>query len=462
MTSSVSRRFLLLSFDWTRPKDPPLSLGHASLLAHMRAHPQQRVRLDLRERSWSVNNGAFRPDDVVQYVLDNVADGVRTDIGMGAFVWNEQAVQAVSAALKQTHRFQGRILLGGPQVSYVENVADLETLYPHADVFFRGMAEQTLRRFVVDADESPVNGIHVRGVPSLGLKASEADLSALESPLLSGTIGAQRFLRWETQRGCPFKCSFCQHRASELGPKLRRTTFALDRVLAEARWLCDHKAVVRDVAVLDPTFNSGAMHLQVLDALAEGGFDGKLALQVRPEMVRPEFLDRVARLNHGGARVVLEFGVQSIHRAEFRAVDRATNLARVERTIGECHARRIEFEVSLIFGLPEQTLQSFEASVAWCRAQRVPVVRAFPLMLLRGTPLHEEREARQLVEEVCFTEEPGIDRVQLGIPHVVSSPTFSRNDWLRMREIAAQLDKHDNIINNNSTGCNEARAPNVL
>jgi radical SAM superfamily enzyme YgiQ (UPF0313 family) len=421
-----------------------------------------------------VNSGTFRPDDAVQYVLDNTRDGVRTDVGIGAFVWNEAAVQAVTASLKRTHRFAGRILLGGPQVSYVENVADLESFYPHADVFFRGMAEQTLRRFVIDGDDdddsnhSPVHGIHVRGVPSLGLKAAEADLSALASPLLSGTLRPQRFLRWETQRGCPFKCSFCQHRASDLGPKLRRSTFALDRVLAEARFLCDHKAVVRDVAVLDPTFNSGAIHLGVLDALVDGGFDGKLALQVRPEMVRPELLERVARLNGGGARVVLEFGVQSIHRAEFRAVDRATNVARVEQTIAECHARRIEFEVSLIFGLPEQTLQSFEASVAWCRAQRVPVVRAFPLMLLRGTPLYEERAARQLVEEIANTEEPGIDRVQLGIPHVVASPTFSRNDWLRMRDIAAQLDnKHSSSNNDSSTssssssssGSSEARAP---
>jgi radical SAM superfamily enzyme YgiQ (UPF0313 family) len=320
-----TRRLLLVSLDWTRPKDPPLSLGHASLLTHLRSH-----RVDVMERSWSVNSGSFHFDDVVRFAMTH--SDARTDIGFGAFVWNEDAVQAITRTLKTERRFGGRVLLGGPQVSYIDSVYELESLYPHADVFFRGSAEDTLRRFVASGGADVASGVHVRGTASLGLKASEIDLNALASPLLSGVIAPQRFLRWETQRGCAFRCSFCQHRETDLGPALLRKTFAADRVLAEARWLCEHKAVVRDVAVLDPTFNSGPMHLRVLDELAEGGFDGKLALQVRPEMVKPPFLDAVERLNGGGARVVLEFGLQTVHAAEFKAIDRPVNLRRVERT----------------------------------------------------------------------------------------------------------------------------------
>lgn len=33
-----ARKLLLPSLDWTRPKDPPMSLGHASILANLKKH----------------------------------------------------------------------------------------------------------------------------------------------------------------------------------------------------------------------------------------------------------------------------------------------------------------------------------------------------------------------------------------------------------------------------------------
>ena len=49
-------------------------------------------------------------------------------------------------------------------------------------------------------------------------------------------------------------------------------------------------------------------------------------------------------------------------------------------------------QVITIYGLPNQTLGTFEASVEWCLRRGVPRVRAWPLMLLRGTPLEAQRE----------------------------------------------------------------------
>jgi radical SAM superfamily enzyme YgiQ (UPF0313 family) len=47
------------------------------------------------------------------------------------------------------------------------------------------------------------------------------------------SLEKQRFIRWETQRGCPFRCSFCQHRES--GVRLRRRSLALSRIDAAAQ-----------------------------------------------------------------------------------------------------------------------------------------------------------------------------------------------------------------------------------
>ena len=63
---------------------------------------------------------------------------------------------------------------------------------------------------------------------------------------------------------------------------------------------------------------------------------------------------------------------------------------------------------------------------------------AFPLMLLRGTPLYEQKEKLGLVEK-CEVAHEAIERVQDEIPHVVESPSFTFDEWRRMADIAVTL-----------------------
>jgi radical SAM superfamily enzyme len=110
-----------------------------------------------------------------------------------------------------------------------------------------------------------------------------------------------------------------------------------------------------------------------------------------------------------------------------KAIRRKNHIALVESVISQLRSRAIDFEVSLIYGLPEQTVSSFRTSVEWCLTRGVPTVRAFPLMLLRGTPMERDRARWRLVEN----DEP--------IPLVVESSTFSRSEWATMRRIAEGL-----------------------
>ncbi|PKN31186.1 MAG: hypothetical protein CVU63_25255, partial [Deltaproteobacteria bacterium HGW-Deltaproteobacteria-20] len=136
------------------------------------------------------------------------------------------------------------------------------------------------------------------------------------------------------------------------------------------------------------------------------------------------FLNAAEKLN---AR--LEFGLQTIHRREAEAVRRPVNLDRFARTLAGVRQRGIDHEVSIIFGLPEQTLDSFIDTVGWCLDMKVPVIRAFPLMLLRGTALDQERHRWNLVES---------DDV---IPVVVQSSTFDRQQWEVMRRVSLALQR---------------------
>jgi radical SAM superfamily enzyme YgiQ (UPF0313 family) len=430
---SRKRKIILASLDWTRPKDPPISLGHASIWAKLLSHDIKVV-----STAWAVNNVDFSPTKVVEAVMSYANED--TDFAIGAFVWNEFAVQAILNQLKK-QRFPGRIIIGGPQVSYVKR--GLEQFYPQADIFIRGYAEEALAKLLLAGSNfstSTIKGVHFAHEPDWSLSA-DVNFDELPSPYLTGIIQPQRFIRWETQRGCPFQCSFCQHREPNVA--MKRKHFSLSRVLKEAQWITDNP-IIQDIAVLDPTFNSGSQYLTILDVLIERGYSGKLALQCRAEMVTNEFLDKVEKLNQS-ANVVLEFGLQTIHKEEQRLIERPNNLKKVISVFEETCKRKIDTEISLIFGLPQQTVSSFQASVNFCVNLGATMIHAYPLMLLRGTPLYDLKQKLQLKESNDITI-PEIDRLYNGIPHVVSSPTFTYAEWLQMATIAKDLE-----INNQRT-----------
>ena len=135
-----------------------------------------------------------------------------------------------------------------------------------------------------------------------------------------------------------------------------------------------------------------------------------------------EFLDALEGLD-----VRLEFGLQTIHAAEAKAVSRPNRVAKVDRVLSDVVRRGIPAEVSLIFGLPLQTLESFVESVDHCLQLGVKVLKAFPLILLRGTGLERDRTRWELQEN------------ESAIPAVVASSTFDRADWQRMASISEAL-----------------------
>lgn len=424
----MSRRLLLIALDWTRPEDPPLSHGHASILTNLLQH-----KLDVIERSWAVNHTNFDPDEVVSYILEQSHPDL--DVALGGFVWNEHAVQRITQQLHH-YKFPGRVILGGPQISYLKR--GLENVYPHVNVFVRGYAEDAMAKLICSYDPNPlIKGVHFAGMPDLGMTAT-VQLDTLPSPYLQGVLPAQRFIRWETQRGCPFRCSFCQHREPD-NALMQRRNFPQQRVLQEAEWILQHPNI-QDIAVLDPTFNSGNDYMHIMNGLV--GFTGKLALQCRMEMITPEFLDSVEMINQTG-NVVLEFGLQTIHHEEQRFIQRGNNMRKIAKVLADVQKRKIEIELSLIFGLPGQTVDSFQASVQYCIDNDVKTIHAFPLMLLRGTLLHEQKMELGLVESSEIAS-PLIPRQQVDISHVVTSRSFNHDEWQQIAKLAAWLEQDYN------------------
>ncbi|KAF9408244.1 hypothetical protein BGZ76_005906, partial [Entomortierella beljakovae] len=159
----------------------------------------------------------------------------------------------------------------------------------------------------------------------------------------------------------------------------------MDRIKVEIQMISSSE--VRDVAILDPTFNSnGNRHIEILEHFLEFGYKGKLSLQCRFEMVKDEFIEVCRKLKENGVDLLLEFGLQTTNRAEMLEIKRMNNMNKVVDVAGRLHSFGIPFEVSMIYGLPHQTLSSFRSSLKTAQHEIKPTsLVAWPLMILRGT-----------------------------------------------------------------------------
>lgn len=408
----MQREVILVEFPWGRDKDPRVPLGHASLVAMLDKVPNLVCH--------SIISPINRNFDIIsienQILTIQQNSHCRVDLAIGVYVWCEDVIKHLIASARK-NGFNGQIILGGPQISYSQN--GLENIYPEADVFIRGYGEFAIAELMSNESKIDMKGVHYAGDDDL-CEQTIVDLDLCPSPWLEGIISLenQDFIRWETQRGCQFSCGFCQHK--EAGSKLPKHNFCLNRIEQEIDLFCN--ANVKDIAVLDPIFNSSSKSIEILKRFVENKFSGRLSLQCRAEMVTDEFIEAASQLN-----VRLEFGLQTIHLEEGRAINRKNNMTKVGQTIDKINKAGIEYEISIIYGLPTQTLQSFSETVDWCLEKSVPAIKAFPLMLLRGTDTEKRKE------------EWGLKSSQDSMPVVIESDTFTFKEWEMMGSISQAL-----------------------
>lgn len=162
-------------------------------------------------------------------------------------------------------------------------------------------------------------------------------------------------------------------------------------------------------------------------------------------MINDQFLNRLNKLQDlHDTKIILECGIQTIIRDEMKAIKRQNNLKKIELITKQLNERQIPFEISVIYGLPKQTLDSFKRTLEYCQTVLKPgLINAWPLMLLRGTELELRRQEFGLEEEVLSADGLGSvlvkERIHEGIPHVTASSSFSKMDWIEMNRISNLL-----------------------
>ncbi len=367
------------------------------------------------------------------------------------YAWNFEISVAIASALK-TKDPNTVILFGGPQVP--RDAKAFLYNHPFIDIVCQGEGERILTAVIDklhDRDFSSVPSISYRtgnGITTSAEFERFTELALIPSPYLSGVFDPllkkypdrQWLGLWETNRGCPFSCAFCDWGA----PEQRKVyQFPLDRVKAELLWFAKNK--IEFIFCCDSNFGMFERDVELAQYAsklnATYGYPKALSVQNAKNAT-----DRIIRVQEELARGTLNKGVtlalQSATPAVLESVNRK-NIAfpmfsHLQRHFTE---KGIETYTDMILCLPEETYESFITGVdKVVESGQYNRIQFINLSILPNSqmadPAYIEHYGLKSVNSNCINihgQRNAEGAIQEKQQLVIASSAMPEEDWLKTR-----------------------------
>ena len=167
------------------------------------------------------------------------------------YVWNWEITTYLAREIKKINP-KCITIFGGPQVP--DRTDGFFEKYPFIDIIVHGEGEEVIANifeaYLKDRDFSNVKGIETKEFKTERQQRIK-DLNAIPSPYLTNLIwdltekveGINYLASWETNRGCPYPCTFC-----DWGSLTNQKIFAWseDKLFKEIEWFSENKIVYVD------------------------------------------------------------------------------------------------------------------------------------------------------------------------------------------------------------------------
>jgi hypothetical protein len=110
-------------------------------------------------------------------------------------------------------------------------------------------------------------------------------------------------------------------------------------------------------------------------------------------------------------------------------IGRKNDLSRVKSVMLKLNNLKIDYEVSLIYGIPGQTYNSFSETVEWVVNNGCETIRAFPLRIPRNSEMEKQKGALGVKETT----------LEFNVDQVTSSFSFDYSDYEKMQQLSEKL-----------------------
>lgn len=336
-------------------------------------------------------------------ILDELLEQASDIYAFSCYLWNTELVRKLLVPLRK-EKPEAWILLGGPQVMHQAK----NHLTPESEkmLICNGEGEQTFAHFLGELLMDEPDFERVKGLSFFKrgeLITTEpqeriTDLDTIPSPYLNGVFQDSSYLMtvMETNRGCPFHCSFCFWGAATND---RVYKFSEDRVRDEITWLSENN--VPFIFIADANWGMLKRDIEFSEHIAECKKENASPVFVYFSAAKnsPHRVSEITEVfTKSGLLNAQPISMQTLDEKSLDYIDRKNiRLSAYEELQEDLNERGISSFIELMFPLPGETLRSFKKGIESLFELKASVLVIYPHLLLLNTPLYQQREEHKLV-----------------------------------------------------------------
>jgi len=377
-------------------------------------------------------------------------------VGFSTYVWNIRISLEAARRLK-AERPEVLVVFGGPEVP--DRPEAFLRANPQIDIAFHNESERSFTRLLEalpDPDPQAIPGISWLDADGRFVQTPKAerirDLDELPSPFLNGVFdGLMRanpeeswIGLWETNRGCPFKCSYCDW-GSATATKV--TKFGMQRLFQEADWFSDNR--IEYVFVCDANFGILPRDVEIVRRVADNrhrtGYPQGFSVQNTKNATERAYATQKI-LSDAGLNKGVALSIQSLSAEALRNIRRDNiSLEMYLELQRRFAADRVETYSDIILGLPGETVDSFISGIDQLLVSgQHNRIQFNNCAILPNAEMAAPDYRERFAIETVMTEIVNIhgcreileDDVREQQELVVSTYSMSRADWRRCRAFA--------------------------
>ena len=397
----MQRPVWMLSMDSEQFNAPPTTT--AALTAYFRKYgataDDTEVELVHFQRADDITSwlGSWRREGL-PLARQALESGVQPIVGFSFYTWNASEFLALAADLRRLLP-ELLIVAGGPHVQQAEDYLGIDPI----DVIFLGEAEVSFQEFLDCSNPAywvNIDGLaYLSGDTMITTRARERcrELERFPSPLdvlaLTDPGGKPLYdsISYETSRGCPFKCAFCEWGTGAIGSKMYE--WPLQRIRDD--WKAIVAAGIKNIWLADSNFGALKLDREKAELIVELKERTGLPLSFATSWSKKHSrqVQEIALMLHQSRLLPhYQLALQTLTPEALRLSNRSNMSSNEYEPIAKSMAEQgVPIAAELIWGLPGDNLADFESNLDQLLAT-FPNINIFGYTLLPGTEFYARRE----------------------------------------------------------------------
>ena len=284
------------------------------------------------------------------------------------YVWNWEITKELAKKIKTVNP-NCLIIFGGPQVP--DKTKDFFDNHPYVDLLVHGEGEIILEKVLIEylgnKDFSKIDGVESKDFKTKPQTRTK-DLNKLPSPYLTNVIwdlvekreNVTFTASWETNRGCPYPCTFCDW-GSLTNTSL--TSWSDDQLFKEIEWFSKNKIGYIDCC----DANFGILQerdLRIAEKLKDVALENGYPERFRAAWAKlssEKIIPIAKKLQEGNVLKAVSLALQSLDETALETVKRANiKFSQFSQLTETFRKNGIPTYTELIMGLPGETVESWK------------------------------------------------------------------------------------------------------